>query len=205
MHACASAPQLLRQRLFTRPSPAKAAKQRLEKIRTPVKQEPVHPLEKPREAVERPNATRPLFSSAVKSPKQLTDFRSEAFQLRAVDESQLLEDSFAAMAELNEDLAAILGGRFTNDQLLHHQPINQSNRAVVAELQSFGQLAHGDPVARGKTLDGQQGLMLLRRNASRHGGSFAETEEPPERVAKRGQRFILRFVNSPGSCHRSSL
>ena len=52
-----------------------------------------------------------------------------------------------------------------SDQFLRHQPINQPNRAVVAELQSFRQLAHGDFVARGKALDGQQGLILLRRDA----------------------------------------
>ena len=67
-------------------------------------------------------------------PSNSTDFRSDSFQLLAVDGSKLLEDSFAATGELNENLAAILGGRFTNDQFLLHQPINQSNRAVVAEL-----------------------------------------------------------------------
>ena len=64
-----------------------------------------------------------------------------------MDRSKLLQDFFAATGELNENLAAILGGRLTNDQFLRHQPINQPNRAVVAKLQSFGQFAHGDLVA----------------------------------------------------------
>ena len=41
--------------------------------------------------------------------------------------------------------------------------------------------------------------MLLRRDAGRLRGSLAKTEEPPERVTKRGQRFILRFDELPGS------
>ena len=92
---------------------------------------------------------RPVNYSSVRPSrsKQLADFRSDSFQLFAVDGSKLLQDSFAATGELNENLAAILGGRRTNDQFLRHQPINQSNRAVVAKLQSFGQLAHGDLVA----------------------------------------------------------
>jgi hypothetical protein len=64
---------------------------------------------------------------------------------------------------------------------------------VVAKLQTFRQLAHRDAVASGKTLDGQQRLMLLRGDASLARGRLAKTQELPERVSKRGQCFILRF------------
>jgi hypothetical protein len=138
------------------------------------------------------------------------DFNSESDYDR-FREGVLVQANGRRGEALGRELAAmkalppILRGRFTNDQFLRHQPINQSNDAVVAELQSFGQLTHGDLVACRKALDGRQGLMLLCCNTSRLRGFFAKTEEPPERVTKRRQRFILRFVDSPGSFHRSSV
>lgn len=110
-----------------------------------------------------------------------------------MEAGKLLQDCFTTTGELNQNPAAILGRRSANDQFLRHQPVHQPNRTVVSQLQSFRQLAHRDAFALRKTLDRQQRLMLLRRDASGLRGCPAKMKELPERVSKRGERFILRF------------
>jgi len=52
-----------------------------------------------------------LFPSRTKSLQQLADSRSDLLQLLAVDGSELLQDFLTAKGKLNQDPAAILGGR----------------------------------------------------------------------------------------------
>lgn len=73
----------------------------------------------------------------------------------------------------------------------------------MAKLQSLGQFTDGDAIAPGKTLDCQQSLMMLRRDAGGLGRLFTETHELPQRVSKRGERFVLRFDQWSGVCHRA--
>lgn len=71
----------------------------------------------------------------------------------------------------------------------------------MAKLQSFRQFAYGNLVASRETPDGQQRLMLLRRDASGLRRRFAEMDEFPQRITKRGKRFILCLVKFFWSRH----
>jgi len=64
----------------------------------------------------------------------------------------------------------------------------------MPELQPLRQLAHGDTVASGETLDGQQCLVLLRGHAGSLRGLFAEMKELAERVPESGQLVDYRIV-----------
>ena len=44
----------------------------------------------------------------------------------------------------------------------------------MANQQEFRQIAHGNRLGAGKALDGEQRLVLLRRQAGLMGGRFAE-------------------------------
>jgi hypothetical protein len=151
----------------------------------------------------RRRANRPdLFSSAAKAPKQFPDFRSDSIQLPLVDGGKFLQNLFAATIESNQNPAAVFLRWHTNDQFFRGKPVYQANRAVMPKLQSFRQLSHSDLVARGKTLDGQQRLILLRRDTLGMRRFVAKMDKPPERITECGQRFILRLNELPRSRHR---
>ena len=103
------------------------------------------------------------------------------------------EFSFAAGSQGQANLPAIGFIGQSPQVFFRHQPVHQPDGAVVQDLEAFRQFADMDVVAPGKTLDGQQGLMLLRRDAGRLGGLLAETQELPQRVAEFGQRFVIGF------------
>ena len=114
-----------------------------------------------------------------------------SFQLLGMGSGKSFEHILAATRKPDEYLPTVLGGRRTRHQLFGHQSVNQANCAVVAKLQSLRQLSHGDVVAPGEALDGQQRLVLLWRNSSNVRGLFAEVMELPQRITKRRQQFIL--------------
>jgi hypothetical protein len=74
---------------------------------------------------------------------------------------------------------------------------------VVAELQALRQFAYRDAVAPGKAHDGEQGLMLLRRNPDSLDGRFAEMDELPQRITERCQPLILQLGKGFSFRHQS--
>ncbi len=110
----------------------------------------------------------------------------------------MFEDIFAARRELNDYLTAIFNGLHADDQFFRCQTVDQTDCAVVAKLESFGQFPHCDAVASGITLYCQQRLVLLRRDACGACGFVAEMNEAPESVAKRGKHLILMLAKARG-------
>jgi hypothetical protein len=135
-----------------------------------------------------------LFFVAIKLFEQTAEFGADASELFVVQGGKPFQSFFAPAGELNQDLPAVFNGRLAHHQFLRDQPVYQAHHAVMAKLQSFGQFADGDLVAPGKTLDGQQCLMSLGRDAGGLGRRFTEMEEPPKRVTKRRKCFILRLL-----------
>lgn len=78
-------------------------------------------------------------------------------------------------------------------QLTTRQTVNQTDRAVVPQLQAFRELTDGHVLALRKPFDGQQCLMLLRRNARSACGIATETKEFAECVPQRSERFVVLF------------
>jgi hypothetical protein len=106
------------------------------------------------------------------------------------------QQQLAGASKGEKHLAAIFLALHPPDITLCNQPVGQANRTVVHNLQPLGQFAYGNTVAAGKTLNGQHGLMLLRREAGGLGCVFTEMQKLPQAVTKLGQRLVLRFSDS---------
>jgi hypothetical protein len=76
-------------------------------------------------------------------------------------------------------------------ELPAHEPVHEPYRAVVAQLEAFREFAYGNVVAPGKPLYRQQGLVLLGSKARGPGGLPAESLEPAQRMAQRGQELVV--------------
>lgn len=90
------------------------------------------------------------------------------------------------------------------DQPLIDQPIHQFDRAVVLNLQPFGD--EGDARLRvvGLPLQCQQKLMMLRLNAGLSRCFFAEAHETADLVAKLGESLVVGLFNFVVSAHSHS-
>lgn len=72
---------------------------------------------------------------------------------------------------------------------------------MVAELQPLRQFADRDSIPPRKTLDRQQGLVLLRGKAGGLRGSLTEMDKLPQEVSKLRESFILRLAKLSGLRH----
>jgi len=70
----------------------------------------------------------------------------------------------------------------------HHgsprQPVNQPDRAMVAQLQSLGEEPDGGGLPSLEPLDLEQEQILLRLDPSRAGCNLPETEKPADLIAQ---------------------
>jgi hypothetical protein len=108
-----------------------------------------------------------------------------------VIEREFFEERFAVMGELDQDLAAIIGGTQAAEISPVHQPIDQLDRAVVLQLHAFGQNADRRFEAVGQPSYGQEQLVLLRLDAGLARGMLAETEKPADLVAQFRHSFEI--------------
>ena len=74
-------------------------------------------------------------------------------------------------------LPPVTGSLLFFDEFLFDQAVDQPDRRVWGNLEPFGQVAHihGSAGFRVESLDGEERLMLLRRETGRDGGGLAET------------------------------
>ena len=142
-----------------------------------------------------------LIHSFIDSVEQPSEFGADPLKLFVVQSRKLLQSFFAARGELNQHLAPIFLGRCARHQFLKDQPVNQTNHTMMAKLQPLRQFTNRDGIPPRKALDGQQGLVLLGRDARVPGGFFAEMDESPKRITEGRQRFILFFAKFCGRCH----
>lgn len=124
---------------------------------------------------------------------------SDALQLFMVNGGKAFENNFTTPGHGQIHQAAIFSVPHTKNIMCGRQSVGQADGAVMGNLQALGQFADGNPVAAGKSLDGEQRLVLLRRQAGGVGGVFTETQELPQGVAETGQRLVLGFGDS-GHC-----
>lgn len=90
-------------------------------------------------------------------------------------------------------MTPVLGRRIACNILFGNQPINESDRTVMPDLETLGQIPNRDTIPTGESLDGKQRLVLLRRDAGICRCVLAEAQKPPQRKAECGEGFILRL------------
>src|SRR5215475_3962937 len=83
--------------------------------------------------------------------------------------------------------------RFAPNQPLCHQSIDQTNRAVVANLQPFRKLPNTRRFSPRESFDSKKRLVMLRRDSGGVGCRLAEMQKTTQRVTKRCQKFVLIF------------
>ena len=81
---------------------------------------------------------------------------------------------FALFGQLQEHASAVTVICHPRQQSEPGYSIHQLDGGVMANQQEFRQIAHGNRLGAGKALDGEQRLVLLRRQAGLMGGRFAE-------------------------------
>ena len=120
--------------------------------------------------------------------------RADLPELLAVCFREAFEDAISGRREREINFAPIARAARFFEVTVPNQPVDQPDGAVMENLQSRGEFAHGD--AFGETFDRQQGLVLLRSNPGRRRRIFAEAREPAKSVAKLGQDFVFPLGNA---------
>lgn len=107
------------------------------------------------------------------------------------------EDFFALGRELEADLAAVFLAAEFAGEFERGEAVGEADDTVVLDLEALGEFADGDGVVAGKAFDGEQGLVLLRGDAGRQGGFFAEAQEAPQGVAEGGEELVIFQRDGP--------
>jgi hypothetical protein len=125
--------------------------------------------------------------------QQALEFRAELDDFAEVGGGKLSDQGFSASGEAHFDPPPIYGRGPALHEVAGGESVDDSDGAVMLEVQAIGQLGDGDELATGKPFDREQGLMLLGRKASRAGRILAKFQKPTQRVPPRRQRFVVLF------------
>lgn len=117
--------------------------------------------------------------------------RSGFAQFTKVFRGKLFEQPLTAAGKVNLDLTAIPFPLDTLYQAAVGHPIDQFDRAVMLDLQPFGQIADGRAVGSGEAFRGQKKLVVLRLDVAEPGGLFAEMEKAADLIPKFRQGLII--------------
>jgi len=102
-----------------------------------------------------------------------------------MDSRELLKQFGSAFCQGYINFPPITVALLPDDQTLRLQTIDESDGAVVLDMEAFGQLAVRHMIATGKAFDCQKRLMLGWRESDGIGCLFAEFKKLPQRMAKR--------------------
>ena len=94
-----------------------------------------------------------------------------------MDRRQNLERFVGFWGQRQKSPAPILFIRRAAKQISPHEPIHQTDGGVVLEQEAAGKLTNRDAFFRAEPPHGQQGLMLLGRQAGLSRGLFAKGKE----------------------------
>jgi hypothetical protein len=108
-----------------------------------------------------------------------------------VDDGKLAQDPVSFGGDLQEYFPPVGGVAAPFEEIQLGHPVRKFHDAVMSELQLPGQRADGRRAIRGKSLDGQEHLVLLGLKSGRARGLFAEDQETADQVAEAGQSPIV--------------
>jgi hypothetical protein len=134
------------------------------------------------------------------------DFVQQALEL-GVEQAQFADvggrEAFQDVAGLggqgDDDLAAVVGGAGFPDDVGLDQSIDEFDGGVVADDELVGDLRDGDAAFAGRA-DGENRLVLLRRQAGGAGGRFTEGEELAQAPPERGERLVFPVSDRRNRC-----
>lgn len=92
---------------------------------------------------------------------------------------------------MDQNLAAVGRIGLAFDESARFQAVHQLNSGVVPQSETVRQLADRGMSRGGKTLESEQGLMLLRLDSMTPGLHLAEMQKLPELIPKLGELLIF--------------
>ncbi len=104
---------------------------------------------------------------------------------------KLLQKFLSAESKSQQDLTAVRAAARPQNQTFSLKPVCQFNRAVMLNLQTFGQNADGCNLADGQSLNRQQSLALMRLDPRGTRGRFTEVQEATDSVAEISERRVI--------------
>jgi hypothetical protein len=113
-------------------------------------------------------------------------------QLLQVMKRESLEEFFAVVSQLDQDLPPVIGRPQAAKKPSIDQSIDKLNGAVMLQLHPFGQRPDSRFQTIGQTADGQQELVLLRLDAGLSRGVFTEAQKTTDLVAQFRHGFEVR-------------
>jgi hypothetical protein len=109
-----------------------------------------------------------------------------------VNQGQTLEQPFSFARDLNQDLAPIAAAWRSANKASIFQPVNQFNRAVMAQQEALGEIPDRGGGAGRDSPQGQQELVLRGIDSGVACRSLAEVEETTDLESKLRQRSVIR-------------
>ena len=97
--------------------------------------------------------------------------------------------ALARQSHQDASAVGVVDGSSEQSELDH--AVDQFHRGMVPDQHEIRQIADGNRSCAGKALDGEKGLMLLRRQPGLLGRRFTERKKPPELKPKLGERFVV--------------
>ena len=111
---------------------------------------------------------------------------------------QLLEYFSPVSDESYVHLSPIFGAGLADDQFLRSEAIDQSNGAVVGNLQLFSQLSDSNGISSRKAFDGEQSLVLAGRHPGGFGCGLTKVEKLSKIIAECSQGLIFCLGDAGG-------
>src|SRR5262245_45194305 len=129
-------------------------------------------------------------------PEGPPERRGHRGQLGQMGDGQGPEHGLALAGESDQDLTAIIAARRAAHEPTRHEAIDETDRAVVADLESLGQSADGRNSTGGQPLQSEERLMVLRLEAGDPSAAATPLEETADAVAELGERTILALAGA---------
>lgn len=120
---------------------------------------------------------------------QLAQQRTKPSQFGAMGGGERGQERLAMRRERNAHLTPVRRSGTALDEPLFDETVDLAGRAMGAQHQPLGKLAHKHSAARGA--NGEQSLVLLRRDPGLRGFILAEAREPSQFVPDGGQGSVV--------------
>jgi hypothetical protein len=117
--------------------------------------------------------------------------RAETAQLFPVAGREALEDFFTGGRQAHAHPATVGGIGHAAELAASGEAIHEAHGAVMAHVHDVGQFTDGQQGAARRSLEGEEGLILLLGDAGRPRGFGAEMQKTPQGMAVGRQRAVI--------------
>src|SRR6185312_127540 len=135
----------------------------------------------PMHGISRPN------SGGGDARNKIAERGTELAKFLKMDGRKAFDHLFAVAGETQLHTPAIRWRRSAAEQLAPHQPVDQTDGAVMTNLQVISEFSNKRVVPSRKPFQDEQRLMLLYGESGAAGRLFAEVQENPQGVSDGGQ------------------